>query len=110
MSSFKLGKNVRAKFCRYRRCSDNDFIDVTGPYITEKMANKNDWVSYIYLYPYNEADINQSRVTFFKETDLNCGDCQTFTMGEYINSDIDKGMGIDKDDLKALRIPDGLTV
>jgi len=57
MSSFKIGRKVRVKFCHHSNCgspSGHTVVEVVGPFSQDDMVHsKNDWARYVEVHHYD---------------------------------------------------------
>ncbi len=91
ISSFKIGKNVRARLCQNTNCAGEDSrwdsaIDIVGPYTVNQLEDINDWISHIKLFPYNPDE--EIFVQAFSLPEYGVGHAGLFPLGNFSSPDI----------------------
>jgi hypothetical protein len=88
ITSYRLGKNVRAMICSNSGCQGgwDQVQDVVGPYNNPNVGSFNDWTTEIRLFPYNAK--TDKYVQVFGNGRYEADQAGLFPLGEYNSYDI----------------------
>lgn len=89
MSSFKIGRKVRVKFCRNRDCGNANIdtvSEVMGPFNQDSMPDRNNWLSYVEVSTYDEE--KNPMVMVLGEVDFDLDSAALLPPGKYLSSEL----------------------